>query len=110
MTAKPQIVTKTQWLEARKALLQKEKAFTKERDALTRARQALPWVKVEQEYVFDGANGGRSLSELFDGRSQLIVYHFMYHPSWEDDACPSCSYWADNFNGTIVHLNARDVI
>lgn len=109
MTAKPQIVTKNQWLEARKALLQKEKAFTKERDALTRARQALPWVKVEQEYAFDGPNGGRSLSELFDGRSQLIVYHFMYHPSWEDDACPSCSYWADNFNGTIVHLNARDV-
>lgn len=105
----PKIVTEDEWLPARMALLRKEKAFAKARDELTRARQALPWVRVDQEYVFDGPNGERSLSDLFDGRSQLIVYHFMYHPSWGGDACPSCSFWADNFNGIIVHLNARDV-
>ncbi|MGI9302999.1 MAG: DUF899 domain-containing protein, partial [Gammaproteobacteria bacterium] len=82
---------------------------TKQRDELTRARQALPWVKVDKSYVFDGPNGKESLSDLFDGRSQLIVYHFMYHPSWGDEACKSCSFWADNFNGIIVHVNARDV-
>lgn len=109
MTAQAKIVSKEQWLEARKALLEEEKAFTKERDALTRARQAMPWVEVEKNYVFAGQSGQRSLSDLFDGRSQLIVYHFMYHPSWGGDACPSCSFWADNFNGAIVHLNARDV-
>ncbi len=102
------IVTEREWLEARTALLSREKAFTKERDELTRARQALPWVRVESDYVFDGPNGKETLSDLFDGRSQLIVYHFMYGADW-DEGCPSCSFWADNFNDIIVHLNARDV-
>jgi predicted dithiol-disulfide oxidoreductase (DUF899 family) len=105
----PKIVDRESWLEARLKLLAKEKAFDKERDALTRTRQALPWVAVEKEYVFGGPAGPETLSDVFDGRSQLIVYHFMYHPSWGDQACPSCSFWADNFNGIIVHLNARDV-
>ena len=109
MSATPKIVTREQWLNARKTLLEKEKAFTKARDALTQERQAMPWVKVEKNYLFADASGKRSLPDLFGGRSQLIVYHFMYHPDWGGDACPSCSYWADNFNGIIVHLNARDV-
>lgn len=103
------VVDRDTWLEARLDLLAKEKAFDKQRDELSRIRQALPWVKVSSNYVFEGPNGKESLSDLFEGRSQLIVYHFMYHPSWGDQPCKSCSFWADNFNGTIVHLNARDV-
>jgi predicted dithiol-disulfide oxidoreductase (DUF899 family) len=103
------VVSQEQWLEARLDLLAQEKAFDRQRDALTRARQKMPWVKVETDYVFDGPNGKESLSDLFDGRSQLIVYHFMYHPSWGDQPCRSCSFWADNFEGIGVHLNARDV-
>lgn len=103
------VVNEAEWLKAREDLLAKEKAFDKQRDELTRARQAMPWEKVEKNYVFDGPNGKESLSDLFEGRSQLIVYHFMYHPSWGDQPCKSCSFWADNFNGTIEHLNARDV-
>ena len=103
------VVDRATWLEARMQLLAKEKALDKQRDELTRARQAMPWVKVSTDYVFDGPNGRESLADLFEGRSQLIVYHFMYHPSWGENACKSCSFWADNFNGVIVHLNARDV-
>jgi predicted dithiol-disulfide oxidoreductase (DUF899 family) len=103
-----QIVSKNEWIEARKVLLQKEKEFTKLRDQLSKQRRDLPWVEVDKEYVFDGPNGKETLSELFDGRSQLIVYHFMYDPNW-DVGCPSCSFWADNFNDIIVHLNQRDV-
>jgi predicted dithiol-disulfide oxidoreductase (DUF899 family) len=103
-----QIVSKNEWIEARKVLLQKEKEFTKLRDQLSQQRRDLPWVAVDKEYVFDGPNGKETLSELFDGRSQLIVYHFMYDPNW-DAGCPSCSFWADNFNNIIVHLNQRDV-
>ena len=103
-----QIVSKNEWIEARKVLLQKEKEFTKLRDQLSQQRRDLPWVEVDKEYVFDGPNGKETLSELFDGRSQLIVYHFMYGPNW-DVGCPSCSFWADNFNDIIVHLNQRDV-
>lgn len=77
-------------------------------DDLSAARQALPWVKVEKNYVFEGPAGKQSLAELFDGRSQLIVYHFMFGPDW-NAGCPHCSHWADNFNGIIVHLNQRDV-
>jgi predicted dithiol-disulfide oxidoreductase (DUF899 family) len=102
------IVSEDEWLAARKALLAKEKEFTKARDALSAARRALPWVKVEKRYSFDGPNGKQTLAELFDGRSQLIVYHFMFGPDWEA-GCPHCSHWADNFNGIIVHLNQRDV-
>ena len=101
-------VSHDEWLEARKQLLGAEKEFTRARDELTRQRQALPWEPVEKDYVFDGPNGEETLADLFDGQSQLVVYHFMFAP--EDDAgCKSCSFWADNFNPNVVHLNARDV-
>jgi predicted dithiol-disulfide oxidoreductase (DUF899 family) len=103
-----QIVSKNEWIEARKVLLKKEKEFTALRDQLSQLRRDLPWVAVDKEYVFDGPNGKQTLSELFDGRSQLIVYHFMYDPLW-DVGCQSCSFWADNFNDIVVHLNQRDV-
>src|SRR5690348_2285115 len=102
------VVSEEQWLKARKALLKKEKEFTTLRDQLSQQQRDLPWVAVNKKYVFEGQNGKQTLSELFDGRSQLIVYHFMFDPTWEA-GCPSCSFWADNFNGIIVHLNQRDV-
>ena len=102
------IVSKDEWLAARGALLKKEKEFTLLREKLGQRQRDMPWVLVDKEYVFDGPNGKQTLSELFDGRSQLIVYHFMYDPNW-DAGCPSCSFWADNFNGIVVHLNQRDV-
>jgi predicted dithiol-disulfide oxidoreductase (DUF899 family) len=102
------IVSKEEWVEARKALLKKEKEFTILRDRLSQQRRDLPWIGVNKEYVFEGPSGKQTLSELFEGRSQLIVYHFMFDSSWEA-GCPSCSFWADNFNGIIVHLNQRDV-
>ena len=102
------VVSKNEWLEARKMLLKKEKEFTNLRDQLNQDRRDLPWTAVDKEYVFEGPNGKETLSDLFDGRGQLIVYHFMFDPSWEA-GCPSCSFWADNFNGIIVHLNQRDV-
>jgi len=102
------IVSKDDWIEARKALLKKEKEFTILRDQLSQQRRKLPWVAVNKEYVFQGPNGKETLAELFDGKSQLIVYHFMFDPSWEA-ASLHCSFWADSFNGIIVHLNQRDV-
>jgi predicted dithiol-disulfide oxidoreductase (DUF899 family) len=102
------IVGHDEWLAARKELLAKEKAFTRARDELTEQRQALPWEAVEKEYVFEGPTGHETLSDLFDGCSQLIVYHFMFGPD-DDVGCKSCSFWADNFNPNVVHLNARDV-
>ena len=102
------VVSESEWIEARKELLKKEKEFTVLRDQLSQQRRDLPWVQVNKEYVFDGPNGKQPLSELFDGRSQLIVYHLMYDSTW-DAACPSCSFWADNFNDINVHLNQRDV-
>jgi predicted dithiol-disulfide oxidoreductase (DUF899 family) len=101
------VVGHDEWLEARKALLAKEKEFTRARDKLTRERQALPWEAVETEYVFQGPRGAETLADLFDGRSQLVVYHFMFAPD-DDAGCKSCSFWADNFNPNVVHLNARD--
>jgi predicted dithiol-disulfide oxidoreductase (DUF899 family) len=102
------VVAHDEWLEARKRLLAKEKEFTRARDELTRQRQALPWEAVEKDYRFQGPVGEETLAALFDGRSQLIVYHFMFAP--EDEAgCHGCSFWADNFNPIVVHLNARDV-
>ena len=92
------IVSEQEWLAARKALLAKEKALTRARDQLSAERRALPWVKVEKHYVFDTPDGSRSLAELFDGKSQLLVYHFMLGPGWEE-GCPSCSYLADHFDG-----------
>jgi predicted dithiol-disulfide oxidoreductase (DUF899 family) len=102
------IVSRAEWLNARKALLASEKEFTKARDELSRRRRDLPWVKVEKNYQFDSPNGRQSLSELFDGRSQLATYHFMFGPGWEQ-GCPSCSLLADHFDGAAVHLAQRDV-
>jgi len=102
------VVSHEEWLAARTEFLAKEKEFTRLRDELNRQRRELPWEMVEKEYVFEGADGKQTLSELFDGRSQLIVYHFMFDPGWEA-GCQHCSFWADNFNPIIVHLNQRDV-
>jgi predicted dithiol-disulfide oxidoreductase (DUF899 family) len=102
------VVSRKEWLAARTALLKKEKKFTRLRDQLSKERRLLPWVKVDKDYVFDGPPGQETLSELFDGRSQLIVYHFMFGPDW-DAGCKHCSFWADNFDRIIVHLNHRDV-
>jgi len=102
------VLTHDQWLEARKAFLHREKEFSKLRDEISQARRELPWEKVDKEYVFHGPNGKETLSQLFDGRSQLIVYHFMYGPGWEE-GCKSCSFLADHFDPAIVHLNQRDV-
>ncbi|MFC5447068.1 DUF899 domain-containing protein [Paenibacillus aestuarii] len=105
---KHRILPKDQWIEARKELLRKEKEFTKLRDELTQQRRDLPWEAVSKSYTFDGPNGKMSLSDLFAGRSQLIVYHFMFHPNW-DQGCKHCSFWADHYSGMIPHLNHRDV-
>ena len=103
-----EIVGHDDWVEARKALLTKEKEFTRLRDELSRQRRELPWELVEKAYVFEGPQGQQSLAELFDGRTQLVVYHFMFDPD-DDVGCKSCSFWADNFDPNVVHLNARDV-
>ena len=103
-----QIVSSDQWTTARKELLRKEKEFTRLRDELSRERRKLPWVKVEKNYTFDTPTGKQTLADLFDGRSQLIIYHFMFGPEWAE-GCPSCSLLADHFDGSIVHLAARDV-
>ena len=108
MTPPHPVVSKREWLAARTALLAKEKAFTRERDQLSAARRALPWVRIDKDYVFDGRNGKVRLADLFGPHSQLIVYHFMFGPDWEA-GCKSCSFWADNFNSIIIHLNQRDV-
>jgi len=102
------IVSREEWIVARKAHLAKEKAFTRLRDELSAERRALPWVRVGKTYLFEGWGGQESLADLFEGRSQLIVQHFMFDPGWEE-GCKSCSFWADNLNGIDVHLNHRDV-
>lgn len=102
------IVTSGDWRTARIALLEKEKEFTRARDALSRQRRELPWVKLEKSYYFDTTSGQKSLGDLFAGRSQLIIQHFMFGPEWEE-GCPSCSFWADGYNGFAVHLAHRDV-
>jgi len=104
----PRVVSQAEWLEARKGLLAKEKEFTRRRDALSAERRELPWVRVEKEYVFTAPGGRQTLADLFDRRSQLIVYHFMLGPDWEE-GCPSCSLLADHFDGAAVHLAQRDV-
>jgi predicted dithiol-disulfide oxidoreductase (DUF899 family) len=103
-----QIVSHESWLAARERFLAKEKEFTRLRAELSRERRELPWELVEKKYMFEGEHGRETLADLFDGRSQLIVYHFMYEPEWEI-GCPGCSFWADNFNGVIPHLKQRDV-
>ena len=107
MAAHP-VVSREQWLAARLDLLEKEKAFTRQRDELSRERRALPWVRVDKTYAFDSELGLLRLADLFDGASQLCVYHFMFDDDW-DAGCKSCSFWADNYNGFIEHLRARDV-
>lgn len=101
------VVSRDEWLSARKSFLAKEKEFTRQRDELARQRRELPWVKVEKSYVFDSPNGKESLSDLFAGRSQLVVDHFMFGPDW-NEGCPSCSFWADTYDGNVVHLEHRD--
>jgi predicted dithiol-disulfide oxidoreductase (DUF899 family) len=108
MPERHRIVPHRQWIDARKQLLREERAFTRLRDRLSARRRALPWERVDKEYVFDGSDGKETLPELFDGRRQLVVYHFMFPPEWEA-GCPSCSFWADNFDDNIVHLAHRDV-
>jgi len=102
------VVFRGEWLVARKDLLTREKDLTRLRDEVGRHRRELPWVKVEKRYVFDGPNGRETLADLFEGRSQLIVYHFMLGPGWEE-GCKSCSYLADHFDGANWHLPHRDV-
>lgn len=101
------VVNPTDWLAARKELLTKEKEFTRLRDDLSRQRRELPWERVEKDYVFQGPTGKVALAELFNGRRQLIAYHFMFGPGWQQ-GCPSCSFLADNFDGMRVHLEQRD--
>ena len=102
------IVSQDEWLAARRQHLSKEKEFTRLRDELSRQRRELPWVRVEKRYMFDGPDGTQTLADLFDGRSQLIVYHFMFGPGWEQ-GCPSCSFLSDHIDGTVVHLAHREV-
>ncbi|MBV8565832.1 MAG: DUF899 domain-containing protein [Methylobacteriaceae bacterium] len=102
------VVSREEWIEARTRFLAKEKEFTRLRDELSEERRALPWVRVDKKYAFEGPAGRETLADLFGGRHQLIVYHFMFDPSWEA-GCKSCSFWADNYNGIIAHLNQRDV-
>ncbi len=106
--AEHEIVSREEWVTARKELLKKEKEFTRLRDQLSAERRELPWVKVEKNYVFDGTDGKETLADLFDGCSQLIVYHFMFDPEWSE-GCKSCSFLADQYNPSIVHLKNRDV-
>ncbi len=102
------IVSREEWLAARQALLEREKAFTRERDALSRQRRQLPRVRLDKPYRFATNDGDKDLAELFGACSQLIVYHFMFGPDW-DEGCPSCSFWADNFDGIDIHLAHRDI-
>ena len=101
------VVSHEAWIEARRKLLQKEKEFTQLRDELNEQRRQLPWEKVEKTYAFDGPGGRETLAELFGGKSQLLVWHFMFGPEWKA-GCSHCSFWADTFNANIVHLKARD--
>ncbi|MBP1850214.1 DUF899 domain-containing protein [Rhizobium halophytocola] len=102
------VVSREEWLSARKALLQREKELTKARDAVNAERLQLPWVRIDKAYAFDTPAGRMSLGDLFDGRSQLLVYHFMFGPDW-DAGCPGCSFLADHIGGALVHLNNHDV-
>ena len=101
------VVSQKDWLTARKRLLVKEKKFSRLRDQLNQQRRDLPWVKIEKEYVFDGPQGRMTLAELFCGKSQLIVYHFMFGPDWKE-GCPHCSFWADHYDSVNHHLGQRD--
>lgn len=104
----PRVVSRDEWLAARKKLLAKEKELTRQRDAIAAERRQLPWVKVEKTYLFDSPSGKKKLADLFEGRSQLIIYHFMFGPDWQE-GCPSCSFNMDHADGALVHLAQRDV-
>jgi predicted dithiol-disulfide oxidoreductase (DUF899 family) len=104
----PRVVSHDQWISERVAFMAKEKELTRLRDELSRERRELPWETVTKSYVFDGPEGKETLAELFQGRSQLVVYHFMFSPSWSE-GCKSCSFWADNFDGIDIHLAHRDI-
>ena len=106
-TKEHKVVSEKEWITARKALLVKEKKFTRLRDQLNQQRRSLPWVKVDKEYVFDGPKGKETLAELFGGKSQLIVYHFMFSPE-DKEPCPHCSFWVDHYDGALLHLGQRD--
>jgi predicted dithiol-disulfide oxidoreductase (DUF899 family) len=102
------VVSTEEWIDARKVLLSKEKEFSRAREQLAQERRDLPWEAVTKEYEFQGPDGTRTLHDLFEGRSQLTVYHFMFDPNG-DEGCPHCSFWADHFDGSLPHLSARDV-
>ncbi|HKT74430.1 MAG TPA: thioredoxin family protein [Steroidobacteraceae bacterium] len=102
------IVSREEWVSARLRLLAKEKELQHLRDELSAERRKLPWERVEKSYVFDGPSGQETLDDLFAGRSQLAIYHFMFAPEW-DAGCRGCAFWADNFNGIVPHLAGRDV-
>jgi predicted dithiol-disulfide oxidoreductase (DUF899 family) len=104
----PDVVSEAEWLVARKKLLEREKELTHQRDAVSAERRNMPWVKIEKDYVFDAPEGKVTLGDLFERRSQLIIYHFMFGPDW-DEGCKSCSYLADHFDGANWHLPHRDV-
>jgi predicted dithiol-disulfide oxidoreductase (DUF899 family) len=101
------VVSRQEWLEARKAHLMREKEFTLVRDRLSAERRALPWVKLDKTYTFDGPRGKQTLADLFEGHPQLVVQHFMFAPDWSE-GCKSCSFWADGFERMVPHLAARD--
>jgi len=102
------VVSRKEWLASRTALLKKEKEFSRLQDQIAKERRDLPWVKVDKEYLFDTLGGQRSLADLFDGRRQLFVYHFMFAPEW-NQGCAHCSFWADHYDGVGIHLKQRDV-
>ncbi len=104
----PKVVSQAEWIAARKELLAKEKNLTRQRDALAEERRKLPWVRVDKKYVFETASGKKTLAELFGGKSQLVIYHFMLGPDWEQ-GCPSCSLLGDHMDGLAIHLAQRDV-
>ncbi|MBO6719375.1 MAG: DUF899 domain-containing protein [Rhizobiaceae bacterium] len=108
MPVSPRTASRREWFAQRLDLLAKEKEFTRARDALAAARRQLPWVKVEKDYVFDAPEGKVSLPDLFAGRSQLVIYHFMFHPDWQA-GCKSCSFWSESFDAVGPHLAQRDV-
>src|SRR5438477_3863397 len=102
------VVSEPEWLEARRALLIKEKEFQRLQEQIALERRSLPWVKITKQYAFEGSSGRETLSDLFDGRTQLVVYHFMFAPD-QKAGCPHCSLRADGFDGINVHLKHRDV-
>jgi predicted dithiol-disulfide oxidoreductase (DUF899 family) len=107
-TVAHRLVSRDEWIAERRKLLAREKEMTRFRDQIARERRALPWVRIDKAYTFDAPEGRRTLAELFDGRRQLMVQHFMFAPGWEQ-GCPSCSYMADHADGMTIHLAHRDV-